>query len=333
MPTLNDIASKLGISKGTVSKAINGADDISDALRKEVLETAVEMGYSRICVNKKDTKKLVIFIRNMEYLKEEDFGYDIVMGFKKMAVPAGYQVDIVELTKEIEEEYSYEEFMLANNYEGAFVLGFNLFDTWLANFETSHTPLVLFDNMVKGNPFVSCVGVDTIESMEQIISYLFELGHRKIGYLSSELGSYVYQQRHKAFLNTMIHYGLEHSSEYTGSDYDARRCILNHLPRMLELGCSAIVCSHDELAHALLAYCQEQDLRVPEDISVVGIDNLPLSATSNPPLTTIYQDKVQIGRAGYYALSSQFADVHIGTLSLHPQLIIRQSCTYKKEEC
>ena len=95
MATMQDIADKMGISKSTVSKALNGASDISEALQKQVLETAVEMGYTKTRRQKSTGKKVCVFIENMEYKEPHQFGYEILLGFRQMAEPAGYQVDII----------------------------------------------------------------------------------------------------------------------------------------------------------------------------------------------------------------------------------------------
>ena len=94
MATILDIAEKLGVSKGTVSKALNGAPDISETLRKTILETAVEMGYTRRRRQKQTAKKLCILVENLDYEEPHQFGYDIVTGFRQMAEPAGFLVEI-----------------------------------------------------------------------------------------------------------------------------------------------------------------------------------------------------------------------------------------------
>ena len=105
MATLDDIARELGISKSTVSKALNGAKDVSKAMRQNVLEKAVEMGYSR-AARSAEQPRLAVFVINMEYTKPEDFGYDIVMGFRQAAEPSGYQVEMIPLTQQLNKEGS-----------------------------------------------------------------------------------------------------------------------------------------------------------------------------------------------------------------------------------
>ena len=131
MATIQDIADKLGVSKGTVSKAINNAPDISETLRKTILDTAVEMGYSRLRRQKNEAKKFCIIIENMEYEEPHQFGYDFIIGFRQMAEPAGFVVDVIEMTEQIQKKMPYDVFMLQNDYIGAFVLGFSLNDPWM----------------------------------------------------------------------------------------------------------------------------------------------------------------------------------------------------------
>ena len=93
MATMEDIAKKLNISKSTVSKGLSGAPDVSETMRKSILETAVELGYNRTMRRGKATR-FVVFIENMAYESPEDFGYDIILGFRKMAEPDGSEVVI-----------------------------------------------------------------------------------------------------------------------------------------------------------------------------------------------------------------------------------------------
>ena len=116
MVTIADIADKLGISKGTVSKALSDAPDISETLRKTILETAVEMGYTKLRRKRNVSKKVCVLIYNMEYTSPGHFGYDIIMGFRQMAEPAGLTVDVIPITKSLQKTTPYDVFMLENDY-------------------------------------------------------------------------------------------------------------------------------------------------------------------------------------------------------------------------
>lgn len=324
MATMDDIARRLGVSKGTVSKALSGASDISEAMRKSVLETAVELGYSRI-PRSHTAPKICVLIENMAYEHPEDFGWDLVTGFRKMAEPAGYVVDIIPLTQSMQKEMHYDEYMLKNSYQGSFVLGINYMDPWLTDFRTCRTPTVLFDNQVHYNPMVVHVGINNDEAMDMVIQKLKELGHTKIGYLSGALGSHVFQERYLAFFRNMKKNKLEDNRTLGGHAYYSHECISQHLPRLLSLGCTAIICSHDLLAQAIMLHCAEKGIRIPDQLSIVGIDDLPICRFTTPTLSSVRQDRTELGKSAYYALSCQINHIHVHSLTLHPEVIFRNS--------
>ena len=107
MATMKEIANRLGISVSTVSKGLNGASDISDELRQLVLDTAVEMGYSTKSSRKKENRKLCVFVENMDYEALDEFGYEVVLGFKQNAFRGKWDVDIIPITPtfQLEEKY------------------------------------------------------------------------------------------------------------------------------------------------------------------------------------------------------------------------------------
>lgn len=325
MPTINDIANRLGISKGTVSKALNHSDDISETLRKKVVETAVEMGYTKNRIRKNSAKKLCILIENMNYENENTFGYDIIMGFKKLALPAGWDVDIIDMTNKMQTDESYDMFMLQNEYKGAFILGFSLTDPWMNELKTSRTPAVLYDNYIQENPYVSYIGINNEEGVNMAISHLVEHGHTRIGYLGGAMESHITRTRYHAYMHAMEYHGLPVEDGMTGYSYHISECTQTYLPILLEHQVTAILCSHDTLAHAVMTHCIELNFRVPEDISIIGFDDAPFAAYTMPPLTTIRQDRCGLGQCGYYALTSLLNGTLISSLLLQAELIERKS--------
>ena len=209
MATINDIAAKLGVSKSTVSKGLNNATDISDEMRKRILETAVELGYVNKRLQKRE-KKLCILVENMDYDTPNQFGHDIILGFKQMAEPEGWAVDIIPITINFQKLTPYGVFMMQNGYQASFILGLSLLDPWMQEFRSCKIPTVLYDNTIKENPNIASVGCDSEEGFELAVKHLSALGHKKIGLISGPLESYILKARYNAYLNALYKFGYLH---------------------------------------------------------------------------------------------------------------------------
>ena len=324
MATINDIAAKLGVSKSTVSKGLNHATDISEEMRRKILETAVELGYTNKRVISRE-KKLCILIENMDYNTPNQFGHDIILGFRQMAEPDGWLVDVVPIDKDFQRSIPYGVFMIQNDYQGAFILGFSLIDPWMAEFKSSKIPAVLYDNYIGSNPRIASVGCDSQEGFDQAVKHLVSLGHKKIGLISGPLESYIVKARYNAYLNALSKYGLEINEDYIGLGYFISDSTKDHVQRMYDLGVTAIICSHDIRAISAITECIDRGLRIPEDLSIIGFDDLPMTAYTEPPLTTIRQDRPALGKAGYYAMTCLLNQLPISSVLLRAPLIIRSS--------
>ena len=324
MATLNDIAAKLGISKSTVSKGLNNARDVSEEMRKKILETAVELGY----VNRrqqKDRKTLCILVENMDFQTPNQFGHDIILGFKQMAEPEGWTVDIIPIDMEFQRGIPYGVFMMEHGYQASFILGLTLLDPWIHELRTSRLPTVLYDNYVKENPYIASVGCDSQEGFELAVKHLTALGHKKIGLISGPLESYILKARYNAYLNAMDKYNLEINEDYIGLGYYVNDSTRKYVPKLLAEGVTAILFSHDVRAISAITECEDRGIRIPDDVSIVGFDDLPMTAYTQPSLTTIRQNRIGIGKCGYYALSCLLNQVSIGSILLRATLIVRNS--------
>lgn len=324
MATINDIAEKLGISKSTVSKGLNNATDISEEMRRKILETAVELGYTNKRIHKKE-KKLCILIENMDYSTPNQFGHELILGFKQKAEPEGWVVDVVPVTMEFQRMTPYGVFMMQQGYQASFVVGFSLLDPWMQEFRTTRFPTVLYDNYIKENPHIASVGCDSQEGFELAIKHLKNMGHTKIGLISGPLDSYILKARYHAYINAMSKYDLEVNEDYIGLGYYVAESTRTYIPKLVAKGVTAIICSHDVRAIAALNECADREIRIPQDLSIIGFDDLPMTADTEPPLTTIRQDRLSLGKCGYYALTCLLNHVPIGSILLRAPLVIRQS--------
>jgi LacI family transcriptional regulator len=325
MATIKDIATHLGVSVSTVSKGLNGANDISEELRQLVLDTAVEMGYAPKKSKKIENRKLVVFVENMDYEDSASFGYEILLGFRQNAFRHNWDVEIHPVTPAFQLTQKYDTYLLKNGFCGAFLLGFALHDEWMKQLSGTTMPTVLFDNYIPSNPNVCYIGTDNYEGIDAAIHHLYMLGHRQIAFLNGSLHSMVSEQRQEAYYQSMHAHGLEIRDELTAYGYYVADSARYHVPTFLEAGATAIICGNDLIASGVINECQSRGYRVPEDISVVGFDDIPLAAKLNPPLTTIRQERGELGKCAYIILNSLVHHIPICRTQIRAALVERES--------
>lgn len=174
--------------------------------------------------------------------------------------------------------------MLKNGYSGAFLVGFGLQDEWMYQLISTTFPTVLFDNYIPKNPNIAYVGADSFEGIDTAIEHLKALHHTRIAFLNGSLYSMIAEHRERAFYLSMKAHGLPiddrlivHTSFY-GSG------VARDLPALLELGATAILCGNDPIAYEMIHECLKAGYRIPEDISVIGFDDLPILPKPRRPL-------------------------------------------------
>lgn len=325
MATIKDIANRLGVSVSTVSKGLNGASDISEDLRQMVLDTAVEMGYATKKSKKIENRKLAIFIENMDYEATNQFGYEIVLGFRQNAFRNSWDVSVIPVTPAFQLTEKYDTYMLKNGFCGAFLVGFALQDEWMKQLAGTTMPTVLFDNCIAKNPNVCYIGTDNYEGIDAAVDHLYTLGHKRIAFLNGSLHSMVSEQRQDAYYRSMKAHGLDIMEELTAYGYYVADSAKYHVPTFLNAGATAIICGNDLIASGVITECKLRGFRVPEDISVIGFDDIPISSMLEPPLTTVRQERGELGKCAYVILNALIHHIPISCTQLRAQLIERES--------
>lgn len=328
MATIKDIANELNISCGTVSKGLNGASDVSEELRNKILKTAIKLGYETKKMKKKDCWTVCFFVENVD-LDSNQFGYEILLGFKTEATKVGLKVEIVTSSIEIQEKESYDTYMLRNGYKAGFFVGFTLNDPWLKDIGKTSIPTVLLDNIEEKNPHVAYIGTDSNEGIEEALSHLSKLGHKKVAFLNGERDSYISNSRGHSFRKLCKKYEIDYEDLIAYGDYTtecAKLCVKDFISK----GATAIMTCSDTMAIGVINECERLGYKVPEDISVIGFDDLPLSAHVTPPLTTIRQERRDLGKQGFYTLWGLINGVRISHTTLRPEFIVRKSTAKAK---
>jgi LacI family transcriptional regulator len=321
MVTIKDIAKRLDVAPSTVSKGLNNANDISPELKQLVLDTAIEMGYVTKKMKKETRKKLAVFVENMEYSKHDDFGFDIVLGFRQAALRENWDVVIVPISILEQLSEPYDRYMVKNGYHGGFFMGFALKDPWIKQLSNTTIPTVLLDNYIKGNPVVGYVGTDSFEGIDLAIEHLISLGHTRIALLNGSKHSMVTDNRYEAYVASMQAHGLKVDENLIAYGHYVEDSAKYHLQRLIENGATAIICGNDLLAVGVLKECDKMGVMIPRDLSVIGYDNLPISKEMS--LTTINQDRINLGRCSYAALYWLIAKVPISKSLLRPEFVHR----------
>lgn len=327
MATIKDIADKLGIALSTVSKGLNGANDVSAEMKQLVLDTAVEMGYSPKRMRSSDAKKVCILVEsmNMDYENIDQFGYEIVMGFKIAAAGKKWDVSVIPSNLNLQTTEKYDTYMLKNGFSGAFLLGFSLHDDWIKQLATTTVPTVLLDNYIENNNHVGYVGTDSMEGISLAVNHLVELGHKHIAFLNGTKNSMVSEERYQAFINSMKKNGLKAEKKLIAYGYYVPDCAKYHVPTFIEYGATAVLCASDLIASGVLTELSKMNLRVPEDVSVIGYDDLPFTEQLQPPLTTIRQDRMDMGKSAFLMLDGLINGVTVSKMLLRAKFIKRRS--------
>ena len=325
MATIKDIAERLGVAVSTVSKGLNSASDISDEMRQLVLDTAVEMGYTSKKMRSREQKKVCIFIENMDYENIDQFGYDIITGFKKAAARKHWDVTVVPANLTLQTEEKFDTYMLKHGFSGAFLIGFALHEDWLKQLNRTTVPTVLLDNYISNHAYTGYVGTDSFEGIQNAVKHLVSLGHTQIAFLNGSKNSMVSNQRHQAFIQSMASCGLAANEELMEYGYYVPDCAKHYVPSFLEHGATAIMCASDLIATGVINELNRRGLHIPEDISVVGFDDLPIASQLNPSLSTIRQDRVDLGKSAVLLLDGLLNNVAISKILLRAKFIERNS--------
>ncbi len=327
--TIQDVANKLGISKSTVSKALSGATDINEKTRERILSCASEMGYHTKTAKAVYSKNIVIFIYGIHYDKVDQFGYEIILGIQAAAAEHGIGVNVVAISDEELKSGRYYSIMSGRSYEGSVFLGFKPHALFVEHIRELNIPMVVLDNNVEC-PMVARVGCDSADGIKQVVRYLYAKGHNKIGFLGGESDSIVTIERKDAYSQTLRQLGLEENPNAVKYGYFSGKGTKKRILEIAETGVTAVVCVSDLIACTAVKELIKAGYSVPDDISVTGYDNLPLSEYSQPSITTLYQNRIHIGKTAFFMLQQMNSGIRIQSVMLRPELIERESV---KEIC
>lgn len=337
-PTLSDVARSAGVSPFTVSVVLNGARSntrVSEATRQRIFETAAALRYhpNGVARNlaRRRTNTLGVFVGVVESAVAlgNPYASGVLQGIVTRAAASGY--DVLLYTEHWQDAARSAARFRDRRSDGVILIA-PLTDTdILEGLASLDIPLAAVSPAQEHTPAsVSCADVDNVRGVHMAVEHLLSLGHRRIAHLTGDANLASVHIRRTAFLDAMARADIATPPEYVvACTYDAHT-IPQVVPALLSLPHrpTAIVAGNDNLAIAAMDAAQQAGVSVPEELSVVGFDDIASASLVTPKLTTVRQPLGEIGRAVADSLIRELEGETDGAEKvrlIEPELIVRCS--------
>src|SRR5574339_1141960 len=333
--TIVEGAERAGVSLGTVSRVMNNDSHVAPETRERVSAVMREMGYvaNRQARGLKGSRTNVIGILAPDlgtgYIGEILHGIDAELAL--------HQLDLMLFTthRTATKEANYVANMVQGMVDGLLlVLPRNPAD-YMGTLTRRNFPFVLIDHQGTGNP-CPAVGATNWQGGYHATEYLIKLGHRRIGFITGSMDLGAALDRLEGYQSALrVHHIPEDPRLiYEGTFFQPDGYVGGSALLDLESPPTAIFASNDVMAMGAMDAIRSRGLRVPEDVSIIGFDDIPQAAMVRPALTTVRQPLEQMGRLATQMLIDQlkYPEKEIGRVELPTQLIVRDSTLSPKDK-
>ncbi len=298
MATIKDLSLKCGVSVSTVSKALNGYQDVSQSTRDLILKAANEIGYfpdanARALKMKKTYNIGVLFATLMNHGLRNEYFAHVLASFKEKAAKRGYDITFIEHNIG-NRKMTYLEHCKYRNFDGVFIACADFSDHEVIEMVNSDFPVVIIDHAF--NEAISVLS-DNVEGMRQLTQYIIDQGHSKIAFIHGTKSS-VTHNRMVSFHNVLRENGITIPEEFfVEGNYRSAESAEEIAIRLLNLSDppTCIIAPDDYSALGVMNAARRLGLSIPDDISIAGYDGISVSQALEPKLTTIKQDTDKIG--------------------------------------
>jgi LacI family transcriptional regulator len=332
--TMEDIARHSGVSLTTVSLVLRDKPGINDETRRRVLDTARTLGYRRRLPSEaaplQGLRHIGVIVKARMYDKPEDnqFYAPVLAGIE--AACRKQQTNLLYATVPVDEDNHPQELprmLLEDGLDGLLLIGAFVDATIAHLMHRSPAPTVLVDAYAADNGYDSVVS-DNFRGAYQAVAYLIQQGHRRIGVVGSMPNAYPsIEERRRGYLQALSDYGIAEPlfADSHIAHPEAAAAGIELLRRAPDV--TALFCCNDLIAVEVMRAAQQLGRCVPDDLSIVGFDDIDLAAHIAPALTTMRVDKVSMGRMAVQLLAQriEFRDASHVTAILRPTLVERQS--------
>lgn len=327
--TISDIARMANVSKTTVSFILNNKGGVSEATRKKVLEVIEQTSYkptlnSRRLFYKKSFTVAMVCDKSAPIF-DNVFYYGIMSSLFKRCMHYNYSLVYLEYGFR-GEELSLPDNILNKDVDGLIFLR-DIPPVLCAKLRELEIPFVVVDSHSQQEDLYT-VTLNYCQSVRTAMDYLFAQGHRKIGCLCNHNSPYLYDQCRSSYEQALQAAGLPVQPRWVLDQVTDRASLEEQISRLLELEDrpTAMYCMDDALALELIRYLQKRGLRLPEDLSIISVDDIIFAGQLYPGLTTISVDKKRMGTAAIDILMNLINGEPARSVVISSnQLVIRES--------
>lgn len=325
--TIRDVAERAGVSRQTVSRAINNAPGIDPETRQRVLAVARDLGYrpSNLARGLKTNRTCTIGLVVPDIANP--FFADLARGASEVAYGAGYSVLLCNTEERPEREWDTLRMLEAHRVDGLLLASSRLSPAQLGEVAAANAPLVLVNRRHPVHPGVGCVLVNDALAAETATEHLLARGHRRIGFLGGSTGTHSGRERRLGYARAMARAGMERPAAWdrpgAPTVEGGRRATLELLQHHPEI--TALLAYNDLVAVGAMQACDTLGRAVPGSCAVVGWDDIDFASYVSPPLTTMRMPRYRLGEAAMSLLCDLMAEPTRAPepLTLEAELVVR----------
>ncbi len=303
-----DIAEKLGVSTTTVSLVLNNKPGVSQKTRERVLNEIEQMGFeTNIKIKKTAAHKNIRFILFKSHglvVGDTPFFSKLIESIEGEARNNGFNIIISYLNKETNTRAYVNQFENDENTAGILLLATEMGEEDIFSFAQSKVPVLVLDNCFEAN--IDSVQIDNIQGVSKAVKYFAECGHYDIGYLHSSAGIYNFERRYMGYQVALAQHGIAFNPENVikleptieGAHRDMQEYLNSggKLPK-------ALFADNDIIAMGASRAMKEAGYKLPDDVSVIGFDDMPYCVMMRPQLTTVKVSNEGMGAVAVRRLS------------------------------
>lgn len=306
MVTIKDVAKVAGVSPSTVSRALNDSSLISEATKERIRKIAEELGYERNELARGLVKGTFGALGLVVPDITNPFFAEIARGVSDVAHSQGYGVLLCTTEEDLNREAKYLSFLKRKRVDGLILSAVTADDPNLCALMRSDIPFVLVSRLVRGLDVPFVIGDDK-RGATLAVEHLIQLGHRRIAFIGGPSNVQSSQDRMKAYRQVLRKYGLSAKSGWAvfadftqAAGRAAARKLLQGRGRP-----TAVFAANDVIALGVMEAAEELGFSIPEDLSLIGYDNISYAALPRVQLTTVAQPAYEMGQiAAEYLLSA-----------------------------